>query len=209
VEPVRSGGSASRRGGDTPGGKPSCNCTALGISFSEFVRDSAIDRIWADASNYVGMGQYAKGAFALPEASSSARRFYPKIVVTPVDDTTSTRVTIRGSRFIDSGRVHARLCVVTNTGTKYYLESSEPIKPSGSDGVELTFPTLTPLAKSKTDLGDGSALLLSYASSQYRWDDTDPFVQTPGLSTKEIADLNKGQEVAYPATIFFTTSSPK
>jgi hypothetical protein len=190
-----------------PRGVTECRCKESIIRYDESVRDAAVDRIWADAANYAAMGQYAKGVFALPEASSGKRRFYPKVAVTPIDDSARTLVTIRGSRFIDPGRVHARLRVVKNGGATYYLEPAA-MKASGSDGVELQFPTLTPLATAASALGDGSALLLSYASSQYRWDQDPPFEQTPGLEAKEIAALNEGQEVEYPATIFFTAKPP-
>lgn len=182
-----------------------CDCDYLGIDYSESFRNDAIDRIWADVSNFIGMGQHSKGQFVLPSVSETKRRFFPKVAVTPVDDTTATRVAIRGSRFLDPARVHARLRVVKKDGSTYYLEPAE-IKPSGTDGLELKFASLGSIAKAESDLRpESAALMLSYASSQYRWDRGSAIEEAPNMSEVEQAALNDGQEVAYPATILFAS----
>lgn len=182
-----------------------CRCTIRAIDFSQAFRDQAIERIWADMSNYNGTGQYSKGLFALPDASSKPRRFFPKTSVTPIDNTVATTVMVRGARFVDAGRVRARLRIVNASGGEYYLDATNIVEKRYGE-VEITFPSVRKLVpKPETDLKTGSALMLSYAPSSYRWNTTDPFKAD---GDADVATLNAGGEVPYPVTGIVLADAP-
>jgi hypothetical protein len=186
-----------------------CRCDVRGIKFSASFRDEAIERIWADVSNFNGTGQYAKGLFALPEASSATRRFFAKMPVTPTDDGEQTVVTARGARFIAPARIRARLRVVDKDGANYYVDARD-VAEDGYGSVKITFPSVRKLVGAKERaIAKESALMLSYASSSYRWNKAAPFEQTSGMTSDEIKALNDGGEVAYPVVSIIFSERPK
>ena len=186
-----------------------CNCKVRGIAYSKAFRDEAIERIWADVSNYNGTGQYAKGLFVLPESSPATRRFFVKMPLTPVDDGEKTVVTARGARFIAPDRVRARLRVVTD-GREYYLDSSG-IAEDGYGVAKISFPPVRKLVGGDAKaVAAGSSLMLSYAPSSYRWNKADPFTTSSGMTKEDIKTLNEGGEVAYPVvSVLFAEPAPK
>jgi len=168
-------------------------------------REAVVSRMWVDISNFNGTGQYSQGSFELPRMDRTSRCFFPPTAVSFLDDTTSVAtVQLRGARFIDYGRVRARL-KVTKGGRDYFIDAASVSPGKRADEAQVTLPSvwkLLGLEAQKDPLGpftderaiQDAALLLSYAPSPYRWgvqnDIADP-------------DILSGHERSFPATFIF------
>jgi hypothetical protein len=185
---------------------PNCpNCTP---NPSQAFIDNLIQRMWADVSSYNGMDQFGEGRFALPPARAPFRRFFAETTpISPVDNGRFTTVRIRGSRFVDPARLRARLRV-DHVDKLYYLEATR-ITRLAADEFEIRFPSARRVVSLNTNTpGTRSALLLSYAPSQFIWDNDDAFGVGSGVSGANLTLLNRGEEVPYPVETFIFDGPP-
>lgn len=184
------------------------SCEACPSNPTEAFIENLIQRMWADVSSYNGMDQFGEGRFALPPARYQSRRFFAeKIQVSPLDNGRFVTVRMRGSRYVDPARLRARLRVDLD-GRLYFLDATRITK-TAADEFELRFPSArrTISLGTKTP-GQKSALLLSYAPSQFIWDDGPAFASHASYSAAFREKLNGGEEVSYPIETFIFDGPP-